>query len=622
MSATSQAPAQQKVTRWEETDSRSVRDFLQTESGSAGLLLAATIVALVWANSPLSSLYEDLWGTHLVVDLGGLRIDEDLRHWVNDGLMAFFFYLVGLEIRRELALGELRDRRAAAIPVIGALAGMAVPALLYVAVNAGGPGAGGWGIVMATDIAFVLGVVALLGDRCPPGVRVFLLTLAIVDDIGAVTVIAVFYSSGIELVPLVGAAALLGLIVLALRLTTWRGPAYMVAGLVLWALVLAAGIHPTIAGVALGLVTAVHPPRRDAIARAASLGRVFRRDVSAAGGRATALEVSRAVSPNERFQGSIHPWTSYAIVPLFALANAGVALGSDSLSRALTSPITLGVIAGLVAGKALGISLVSLGALKAGVGILPVGVGRRHLVAGSSLAGIGFTVSLFVAELAFTDEALREEAKIGVLLASALAAAIGWALFRASAARATEEVADPTRRELEPASDARNDHHRGRADAPVTLVEFGDYSCPHTRAAEPVLTELREQFGDRLDVVFRHLPIEDAHPDAPLAAEAAEAAGAQGRFWEMHDRLMADSDTLPVAELIAHAEALDLDVDRFSSELQYRVHAPAVAGDVDSARRSGAPGTPAFYLDGELLDPPDGAGAWVGRVRERMSNPV
>ena len=303
---------------------------------------------------------------------------------------------------------------------------------------------------MATDIAFVLGVVALLGDRCPPGVRVFLLTLAIVDDIGAVTVIAVFYSTGVDLVALAGAGAVLGLIALALRLTTWRGPAYMVAGLVLWALVLAAGMHPTIAGVALGLITAVHPPRRDAIARAASLGRVFRRDLSAAGGRATALEVSRAVSPNERFQGAIHPWSSYAIVPLFALANAGVPLGADSLSRALTSPITLGVIVGLVVGKALGISLVSLAGLRAGVGVLPRGVGRGHLGAAAALAGIGFTVSLFVAELAFEDEALREEAKIGVLVASALAAAVGWALFRLVDARRGRSRRSPASRRLEP----------------------------------------------------------------------------------------------------------------------------------------------------------------------------
>ncbi|HEX5911142.1 MAG TPA: Na+/H+ antiporter NhaA, partial [Thermoleophilaceae bacterium] len=452
----------QPVTPWEETTSRSVREFLRTESGSAGLLLAATLVALVWANSPLSGSYEDLWGTHLRIQLGGAVIDEDLGHWVNDALMAVFFYLVGLEIRRELSLGELRDRRAAAIPVIAALAGMAVPALLYVAVNAGGDGARGWGIVMATDIAFVLGVVALLGSRCPPGVRLFLLTLAIVDDIGAVAVIAAFYSSGIDLVALGGAAAVLGLVVVGRRLTTWRGPAYVVAGIVLWLLTYASGVHPTIAAVALGLVTAVHPPRRETIARAASLGRVFRRDLSAEGGRAAALEVSSAVSPNERFQQAIHPWSSYLVVPLFALANAGVSLSGDALSRAVSSPITLGVILGLVVGKGLGVSLVAGGAVRAGLGRLPEGLRDSHLVSASALAGIGFTVSLFVTDLAFESEALRDEAKVGVLAASALAAALGWALFRTIDARAPASTREA---HLDPPA-ARTDHVRGPADAP------------------------------------------------------------------------------------------------------------------------------------------------------------
>ena len=596
----SSATTPEPITPWEETSSRSVREFLRTESGSAGLLLAATLIALVWANSPLSGSYEDLWGTHLSIDLGGMSIDEDLGHWVNEGLMAFFFYLVGLEIRRELSLGELRDRRTAAIPAVAALAGMAVPALLYVAVNAGGEGARGWGIVMATDIAFVLGVVALLGSRCPPGVRVFLLTLAIVDDIGAVVVIAGFYSSGIDLVALAGAAAVLGLVVAGRQVTTWRGPAYAVAGVALWLLTYASGVHPTIAGVALGLVTAVHPPRRETIARAASLGRVFRRDLSAGGGRAAALEVSSAVSPNERFQEVIHPWTSYLVVPLFALANAGVSLDGEALSRAATSPITLGVVLGLVAGKALGISIVAGASVRLGLGPLPEGMRNSHLFSASALAGIGFTVSLFVADLAFGSEALRDEAKVGVLAASALAALLGWAAFRTIDAR---EPAPAREAHLEPPADPRIDHVRGPSGAGHTLVVFGDYSCPPTRAAEAELARLREQGEGDLQVVFRHLPIEDAHPDAPLAAEAAEAAGAQGRFWDMHDRLMADTDTIPAAELVDHARALGLDVERFTSDLRYRVHAPAVAADVASARRSGVRGTPALFLDGDPLEP-------------------
>lgn len=585
----------EQITPWEETTDRSVRAFLRTESGSAGLLLAATLVALIWANSPWSASYEDLWGTHLRIQLGGAVIDEDLAHWVNDALMAVFFYLVGLEIRRELSLGDLRDRRAAAIPAIAAIAGMAVPALLYIAVNSGGEGAHGWGIVMATDIAFVLGVVSLLGSRCPPGVRLFLLTLAIVDDIGAVAVIAAFYSDGIDLVALGGAAAVLGLVVLGRRLTTWRGPAYLVAGTVLWLLTYASGVHPTIAAVALGLATAVHPPRRETIARAASLGRVFRRDLSAEGGRAAALEVSSAVSPNERFQQAIHPWSSYLVVPLFALANAGVSLGGDALSRAVSSPITLGVVLGLVVGKWLGVSLVAGGAVRAGAGRLPEGMRQSHLVSASALAGIGFTVSLFVTDLAFDSEALRDEAKVGVLAASVLAAGLGWLLFRTIDAR---DPGPPRPAHLDPPVAPRTDHLRGPADAPHTLVEFGDYSCPHTRATQPEVERLLASRPD-IRLVFRHLPIEDAHPDAPLAAEAAEAAGVQGRFWDMHDRLLAETDTIPAAELVDHARALGLDTDRFSADLRHRVHAPAVAADVDSARRSGAPGTPAFYLDGE-----------------------
>ena len=277
----------------------------------------------------------------------------------------------------------------------------------------------------------------------------------------------------------------------------------------------------------------------------------------------------------------------------------------------LTSPITLGVILGLVVGKATGVTLVSLAGLGRGSGVLPSGVGRGHLAAAASLAGIGFTVSLFVAELAFDDPALREEAKIGVLAASALAAALGWGLFRVVQARAAGQGESPGLDHLEPAADARTDHHRGRVGAPADAGAIRRLLVPAHPQRGGGTGGVALELGAGLDVVFRHLPIEDAHADAPVAAEAAEAAGAQGRFWEMHDRLMADSDTLPVPELVAHADALDLDIERFKNDLRYHVHAPAVAADLDSARRSGAPGTPAFYLDGQLLDPE----GWAERVR-------
>jgi Na+/H+ antiporter NhaA len=604
-------------TPWTDRGSRTLRAFLATESGSAGLLLVATIVALVWANSPASGAYDDLWGAHLSVDLAGAEIDEDLRHWVNDGLMAFFFYVVGLEIRRELALGELRDRRAAAVPAIAALAGMVFPALLFTLVNAGGEGAHGWGIVMATDIAFVLGALSLLGDRVPPGVRVFLLTLAIVDDVGAITVIALFYSSGISLGWLAAAGGiLLAILVLRRYGPTWRGPTYLVAGILLWVATLESGIHPTIAGVAMGLLTAVAPPQRADVERAASVARLFRRDPTPAGGRAAVLEIATSVSPNERFQQGIHPWTSYLVVPLFALANAGVPLGGDVLERAVTSPVTLGVIGGLVLGKALGVALSTALAVRVGVGPLPHGMHRGHLPGAATLAGIGFTVSLFVAELAFDDEALRDEAKIGVLVASVIAAVLGGVLL-ARRGSVPAQAEDAPARRLDPPVDPLHDRVLGPADAPHTLVVYGDYEDPHTRALAPVLDEVLERAGGAVRLVPRQLPNEDVHPGAALAAEAALGAAAQGRFDALHHRLLAHppGDDLGPADLLDAAGDVGLDVDRLADELRHHVRLPAVRADVDGAVRSGVTGTPTLFLDGERLDCGYDAPTLLERIR-------
>jgi Na+/H+ antiporter NhaA len=587
------------VTRLPEGPGRSLRAFLRTESASAGVLLAATVVALVWANSPLSSAYGDLWSAHLSIDLAGARIDEDLRHWVSDGLMALFFYVIGLEVRREWSMGELRDRRAAAVPAIAALGGMVVPAVLYTVVNAGGRGAHGWGTVMATDIAFVLGALSLLGSRIPSGVRVFLLTLAIVDDIGAIAVIAVFYSHGLQPVWLAGAGGVVALILLARRWRDWHGPAYLVAGAALWVCVLESGVHATIAGVVLGVLTAVHPPRRAELARATAFGRGLRRAPTPARVRDATLQATRAVSPNERFQEVLHPWTSYVVVPLFALANAGVALDGDALGAAAGSAVAIGVVVGLVLGKALGISLFSLGAVRLGVGRLPAGVARRHLLGASVLAGIGFTVSLFVADLSFDDDALAQEAKLGVLVASVLAAAGGYVALRV-AGPPDGGLADRPER-LVPSIDVGGDHIRGRREAPATLTLYGDFACPGTRAANELVAALRERLGDELRFVYRNLPIEEAHPGAQLAAEAAQAAGAQGRYWAMYDDLMR-APGLGLAELLPRAEILGIDLDRFADDLEHRVWAASVQADVESARRSGVEGAPTFFVGERRYD--------------------
>ncbi len=403
---------------------RSLLAFFRTEVGGASLLLVATIVALVWANSPWSSSYVDLWSTELKLGFGDLAIEHDLGHWVNDGLMVLFFFVVGLEVRREMVFGDLRNPRVAAVPALAALGGMVVPALLYVAINAGGEGAHGWGIVMATDIAFVLGAMALLGPRISAGTRLFLLTLAIVDDIGAIAVIAIFYSSAIDLLALGAAIAILVAVVLLVRFgdarrpNGWGWPFYLVTGVALWIAMTLSGVHPTIAGVAMGLIVVVRPR---------------------AGADGSALP-----TPSERFQAAVHPWSSFVVIPLFALANAGVSLGDGVFERALSSPITIGVIVGLVAGKLLGVSQFALAAVRFRVGLLPPGMERRDAFGAGGLAGIGFTVSLFVADLAFADELLRDEAKIGVLLASVIAVVLGSLLF----SRKTPDVdAGPAERE-------------------------------------------------------------------------------------------------------------------------------------------------------------------------------
>jgi Na+:H+ antiporter, NhaA family len=363
-----------------------MRRFLRTEASSGAVLLAAAIVALLWANAPFSDSYESLWSTELNIAIGNLELPGDLRHWINDGLMTLFFFVVALEIKRELVSGELSDVRKALLPIVAAVGGMVGPALIYIALNAGSSGEAGWGIPMATDIAFAVAVLALFSDRIPSGIRIFLLSLAIVDDIGAIVVIALFYSGGIEAGWLLAAIGLLVSISLLKKARFLAAPAYVLIGTAVWLATLQSGIHATIAGVALGFLA---PVRSDALER------------------------------------RLHPWTSLAVVPIFALANAGVSLNADSLGDALGSKIALGIIVGLVVGKAVGITLASWLAVRLNVARLPQGVRWGHLVGASLVAGIGFTVSIFIAGLAFEDPGLVTIAKVGILFGSLAAGLIG-----------------------------------------------------------------------------------------------------------------------------------------------------------------------------------------------------
>jgi len=421
--------------------------FLRTETSSAVLLLGASAIALVWANSPWRDGYEDLWRTVLTIRVGDWSITEDLRHWVNDGLMALFFLVVGLEIKREFLIGELRDRRAAALPVLAALGGMVVPALIYLALNAGGEGANGWGIPMATDIAFAVGVLTIAARNAPAGLRPFLLTLAIVDDIGAIVVIAFFYSGGVSAVPLL-VAAMIVVTMLALQRFDVRATAvYLVLGVALWVALFESGMHPTIAGVILGFLTPAEPFQRpgavseEAIKTAeATMDEPDPPDADAPQWLRLAWLSREAVSPLARVEAALHPWTSYVVVPLFALANAGIELSGEAIRRSATSRVTLGVILGLVVGKVIGITGASMLAVRARLGRLPAGLGSRSVLGVSAVAGIGFTVSLFITDLAFPEQRLVDQAKIGILVASVLASVLGFALLRAWSRRDRRSV--------------------------------------------------------------------------------------------------------------------------------------------------------------------------------------
>jgi NhaA family Na+:H+ antiporter len=404
---------------------RPVQRFLHVEASGGILLAVAALAALVWANSPWGESYRDLWTTQLSVDLGGHVISQDLRHWINDGLMTLFFFVIGLEIKQELVNGQLTTPRQAAVPIAGALGGMVVPALIYVAWNIGGAGADGWGIPMATDVAFALGVLALLGSRVPAELKVLLLGLAIVDDVGAIVVIAAFYSEGLSEGWLAAAAGGLLLVVLLRQAKVRYLPVYAVLGSAIWLATFESGVHATIAGVALGLLAPARPflPQVDADQIASELS--TDKDVTATEVRDISFRLRESVPTAERLQDLLHPWTSYLIVPLFALANSGVELSADGLGDAATSPITLGVAAGLVLGKLVGVAGAILLATRLGIGRLPAGVTARHIVGMAGVAGIGFTVSIFIAGLAFDDPALADEATIGILGASIVAAGLG-----------------------------------------------------------------------------------------------------------------------------------------------------------------------------------------------------
>ena len=399
--------------------------FLGIEAAGGILLMVATVVALVWANSPWSGSYHDLWHTEFHLGVGDFRLEHHghaltLAEVVNDALMAVFFFVVGLEIKRELVEGHLRNRRAALLPAAGALGGMVVPAAVYLVFNQSGDASAGWGIPMATDIAFAIGILSLLGNRISTPLKVFLLSLAIVDDIGAIIVIAIFYTSDLATEWLALAIATTVAVVVLTRLKIWYMPLYILLGSILWYTMFRSGVHATIAGVIMGLLTPA-----GALLAPGEAAPIDLMSLDAEGLRSAKFRMNESVSVAARLERNLHPITGFVIIPLFALANAGIEVSGDSLRDALGSGVTIGVVFGLVVGKVVGVSLFTIAAVRLGISALPSGATVRHIVGVSAIAGIGFTVSLFVTGLAFDDLVLQDEAKVGILAGSAIAAAVG-----------------------------------------------------------------------------------------------------------------------------------------------------------------------------------------------------
>ena len=606
-------------TAWVKNRQTPLRRYLRTETGSAAVLLAATIAALIWANADPAG-YAAVWSTHLSVMLGSAGIAATLHEWVNSGLMAFFFLVAGLEARREFDMGELRDRRRLALPLAVGLGGMIVPIGIYLAINAGLPSARGWGAAMSTDTAFALGMLALVGTGVPDRVRTYLLTFAIVDDVAGIVVIAFAYSGHIDFRALAVGLVILAVVVAARARGLRNGAVYLLLGIVAWTAFFKSGVDPVIVGLVMGMLALAYPAARLDLEQASESFRLFREQPTPELASQARESVRAALSPNDRLQQLFHSWTSYLIVPLFALANVGIHVSAGFLARAYLSPVTLGILLGYALGKPLGTVAAARLITTISHRRIEPPVGWAAVAGAGAIAGIGFTVSLLIATLAFHGTQLAE-AKLGVLSAAIVASVATWIIFRLTAllpkrlrlrallgtARTITDLAVPV--------DAKRDHVRGPADAPVTLVEYADFECPFCGQAEGVVRELLADYGDDLRYVWRHLPLTDVHPHAQLAAEAAEAAAKQGKFWEMHDQLLDHQGQLTAKDVLRYSAEIGLDTAKFTKDMRGRAGAAKIASDVDSADLSAVSGTPTFFINGRRYHGAYDADALSSRVR-------
>jgi Na+/H+ antiporter NhaA len=586
---------------WTGRGQTQLRSFLRTEMGSASVLAGATVAALIWANISFAG-YDSFWATGLEASFGHYRLSMDLHQFVNSGLMAFFFLVVGLEARREFDMGELRVRSRLMLPALAGIGGMLVPVCIFLAINGGGHAAHAWGTAMSTDTAFALGALALVGPGLPDRVRTYLLTFSVVDDLAGIAVIAVFYSGSVRAWPLLAGIGLLLVVVLFKVRRVRSGPAYFLVGVAAWVAFFASGVDPVIVGLVMGLLSYASPASRASLESASDAFREFREQPTVELAQAAREVVRVAISPNDLLEQFYHSWTSYLIVPLFALANAGIVLNGSFLAQAFTSPVTLGILIGYLAGKPLGTFGVAWLMARVTRRRVTPPVGWGAVLGVGTVAGIGFTVSLLIASLALSGPMLAE-AKLGILSAAFCASGLTWLVFqviqrlpmrrRLQLLLGTSSVIT----DLMVAVDPDRDHIRGPEKALITVVEYADFECPFCGQAEPAVRELLRDFGD-VRYVWRHLPLHDVHPRAQAAAEAAEAAALQGRFWEMHDLLFLHQDALSPRDLIGYADSLGLDIQQFIHDLREHAGAARIASDVDSADLSSVSGTPTFFVNG------------------------
>jgi Na+/H+ antiporter NhaA len=566
------------------------------ENAAAGLLLGFTLLAVLWANSPWAHTYSEFWETPVGLTFGTAHAELTVKELVNDGLMAFFFFIVGLEVKAQFTIGELTERSRAVVPVLAAIAGLTLPALIFLLFNPSGEAAGAWGVVISTDTAFLVGALAIIAPKYPARLRTFLLTLAVVDDVGALAAIALFYSEKINLVPLVIAVALCGCLIAVRYLPpALRGLAYSVLAVGLWLALFAGGVHPTLAGVAVALVIPVFTPERQRVEAAVEVIRAFRQSPNSQYARAATRSLRDSISINERLVTAFSPYVSFAVLPVFALANAGVHLDAGTITEAARSPLTWGVVVGLVAGKLIGITGATWLVQRTGLGRLAPGLTLRRVAGGAALSGIGFTIALFIVDIAIADPRSQDLARVGVLAASVVAFVLGWAIFRL-----TDRLSPPVAVGLKLVRDIDpdRDHYRGRVDAPLALVEYGDFECPFCSRATGSIDEVRAHFGDDLLYVWRHLPLERVHPRSVDAARASEAAALQGKFFEMGAKMFEFQDFLEWQHIYRYADQVGCDIARFDDDVHSAKVLHRVDDDAQDAEVMDLNGTPTFFVNG------------------------